>query len=813
MNFFRRYSRRQWITFSAVFFLVFSLFFWIYLTSLFTTLDQAFRKENEFIPTRIYTDIIEIAPPQHRDQVFERLRALGYVPQTIDAHTTQITIHPIDYPADVLLSDADRETTRALEGKPIRLVFDGTKASSTLIGIRRQNGVEWENLPKVFLEPELIATLSRNEPDAKREIRKLIKFDDIPAPVWQAVLAVEDPRFMEHHGLDPRGIARAFWVNLKSLRLAQGGSTITAQLVKLLMARRSRNPFLKFNELFLALILETRYSKEEILERYLNEVYLGQVGSYEVHGVSEGAKLFYGKPLEELNLSEITLMASLIRGPAVYSPYRHMDRAQKRQAFVLSRMVEAGFIAEDEAKIAEKQTLRLAPALAVLNKAPFFTDYVKAEMIRQLKDKITEQDLASAGFRVYTTLDPFIAPLAQKAVTDGVLALEKKLNVDSVAHPEDRIEGALACVDHKTGFIRALVGGKNYSESAFNRILNMKRQVGSTFKPFVYLTAFLQGEDPNGLAYGLGYPVEDAPWTLKFDSGRQKWMPRNYEKGYQGWIPLRSGLAKSINTIAAKLAQQVGIPNIVETAHALGVESELPQVPSLALGTPELSPVELLNAYATIANHGTQDELTAIRAITQADGGIYAQFVYTPKQVFPAPPVDLLIEGMKRTFVEGTAMAASSYGFDRPAAGKTGTTSSYKDAWFAGFTPHLTTVVWVGADQTGTLIEREKEETPDPKNPKAKKKPKKKIEITGASGALPIWISFMKEALAGTLPEPFPVSENLVQVKVDLKSGKEAESDCPASQVSEEWYQKDHLPSGKDCAHDFPPSTRETEAP
>ncbi len=808
-NFFQRYSKKQWIAISAVFLLVFGGIFAFYLSTLFNQLDQAFRKENEFIPTRIYTDVVEIAPPLRRAQVLDRLKALGYIQQSIDANTTQITQHTLDYPADVLLPPAELELTRALENKPIRLVFDGTKANSTLIGIRRQNETEWEGIPKIYLEPELIATLSKNEPEAKREIRKLVRFDDIPAPIWQAILSIEDPRYMEHQGLDPRGIARAFWVNLKSLRLAQGGSTITAQLVKNLMSRRTRNVFLKFNELFLALILETRYSKEEILERYLNEVYLGQVGSYEVHGVSEGAKLFFGKTLDEMNLAETALMAGLIRGPGYYSPYRHKDRAVERQALVLKKMVEAGFIAEDEAAIATKQTVRLAPALAVSNKAPYFTDYVKAEMIRQLKDRITEQDLASAGFRVYTTLDPFIAPIAQKAIYEGVTSLEKKLKLDPAAHPEERLEGALATVDHRTGYIRALVGGKNYNESTFNRILNMKRQVGSTFKPLVYLTAFLQGEDPNGLAYGLGYPVEDAPWTLIYDHRRQKWTPRNYDKEFLGWIPLRTAMAKSINTVASRLANQVGIPSVIETARALGIESELPEVPSLALGTPELSPVELLSAYATIANHGVQDELTVIRAITQTDGSIYAKFIYSPKQVFPAPPVDLLIEGLKRTFIEGTAASASALGFDRPAAGKTGTTSSYRDAWFAGFTPHLTTVVWVGTDQNNVMVEKDRDEVTDPKTKKSKKR---KVEITGASGALPIWVSFMKEALDGTVAEPFPVSENLTQIKIDKKSGHEAEHDCPESQVSEEWYQKDHEPGGGDtCNNDYPPSVRETE--
>lgn len=798
-------SKKQWIITIAAAGAVLLLLFSIYLGVLFKQLDAAFRQEEHFVPTRLYSDVTRIATPATKAQISARLKALAYSPAVVDGSTIEFTLHPLDYPTSLIPAD---HPTRGLAGKKIRLTFDGTKNSSTLSTITTGIGDDWSEIPELYLEPELIATLSRADQTAKREIRRIVKFADIPAPIWQAIIAIEDPRFLEHKGLDPRGIARAFWVNLKTASLAQGGSTITAQLVKNLMARRTRNVFLKFNELFLSLILETRYTKEEILERYLNEVYLGQVGSYEVHGVAEGAHLFFGKNMDELNLGENAMMAGLIRGPGFYSPYRYKDRAKERQKLVLKKMVEAGFIAEEEATVAEKQSIRLAPPVTVSNKAPYFTDFVKAEMIRQLKDKISEQDIAAAGFKVYTTLDSQLGSLAQAAVTNGVSALEKKLKLDPAVDTE-RLEGALATVDHKTGYIRALVGGKSYSASTFNRILNMKRQVGSTFKPFVYLTAFLQGEDANGLAYGAGYPVEDAPWTLSFDSGRQKWTPRNYDKGFLGWIPLRTALAKSINTVAARLGVSVGIPAVIETARALGIQSELPAVPSLTLGVAELSPVELLSAYATIANHGVQDELTVIRAITKSDGGDFATFVYNPKQVYPQPPIDLLIDTMRGTFIEGTAASASAYGFDRPAAGKTGTTSSYRDAWFAGFTPNLTTVVWVGTDQNTSLVEKDEEETLDPKTKKPVKKKRRRVELTGASGALPIWIDFMKQALVGELPTPFPESPHLSEVRIDMRSGHPATLDCAEEQIRTERYMKEHEPRNPECWDHWPESVTE----
>lgn len=798
-----KYRKLLWI--GAGICVVMAIVFALTINAAFKQLETAFNHENEFVPTRLYSDVSRVAPPMSKSKLLKRLKILGYPTVQSDASTLSIAFHPFDYPVDILLP-ADHPT-RALAGKTIRFTFDGEKKSA-LLKIEHEKDGSYEEIPELFLEPEIIATLSRSDPEGKREIRRLMKFGDIPAPVWQAIISIEDPRFLEHAGLDPRGIARALWVNIRSVRLAQGGSTITAQLVKNLMARRTRNLALKFNELFLSLLLEMKTSKEAILERYLNEVYLGQVGSYEVHGVAEGARLFYGKDLSELHLGEIALMAGLIRGPGFYSPYRFPERATDRQKLVLRKMVEAGFIADDEATQAANLPLRFRPPISVSNKAPFFTDFVKAEMIRQLKDRISETDISAAGFRVYTTLDPDLAEIAQDSVTKGVETLEKKLNLDSKENPEERIEGAMAVVDHKTGYLRALIGGRNYSESTFNRILNMKRQVGSTFKPLVYLTAFLQGKDPNGLPYTTGYPVEDAPWTLAYDQGRQKWAPRNYEKEYLSWIPMRLALVKSINTVAAKLGAQVGIPAIIETARTLGIQSELPDVPSLALGVSELSPVELVTAYATIANHGVQDELTAIRTITQDDGTIFARFVFNAKQVFPPAPIDILIESMKGVFTEGTAVAASHYGFTRPAAGKTGTTSSYRDAWFAGFTPDLTTVVWVGADQNASLTEKITDDPIDPK--KAKKKKKKPIQLTGASGALPIWADFMKRALEDTAPTPFPISEHLKRVKLDRFTGREARLFCPGDQVIEEWVMRDYEPKGFTCESNYPETVGET---
>jgi len=768
-----------WIGVPALLFIAFPLYLW----SLYGQLQTAFHQQNEFIPTRIYSDVTRIALPHPKSLVQERLKVLGYAPQFVGSEL-RFQLHALDYPS--YLIPENHPQLDAPEGQVV-LHFDAEDSKALLHSIE----INGREIPDLYLEPEPVATLTKSggTSEAKREIRSYLKFEEIPAPVWQAIIAIEDQHFLEHKGFDPKGLARAVFVNLKTLSLAQGGSTITQQLVKNLMARRTKNIFRKFNELFLAILLEFKFEKEQILERYLNEVYLGQVGSLEVHGVAEGAKHFFGKRVDELNMGEIALMAGLIRGPGYYSPYRYKDRAMERQKLVLKKMAETGQIADAEAAEAGRLPIRLAPPVSYATRAPYFTDFVKAELIRHLNGRISEQEIPEAGFRVYTTLDPILNTEAQRAVADGIASLEQRYKIQA---PE-RLEGALASVDQATGHIRALVGGRSYAQSTFNRILNMRRQVGSTFKPIVYLTAIRRGADKNGIPYGPAHPAEDAAWTLKYDRGKQSWSPRNYENEFRGWIPLRTALAHSINTVAARLGFEVGIPNIIETAKALGVTSDLPAVPSLSLGVAELSPIELLRVYATIANHGVQEELTVIRAITQEDGAGYARFVHHPKESVDAGSADLLSDMMRSVFIEGTARAAAAMGFDRPAAGKTGTTSNHRDAWFAGFTPQLTTVVWVGMDQS-------QPPTGDPaQTPRA--------SLTGAGAALPIWVSFMKKALSSEPPAPFEPSTHLVDLSTDLHSGKLASFGCPVSQVRTEKFIKGKEPQDSGCDPIWPATT------
>ena len=747
--------------------------FSLYLLSLYGQLTQAFSQKEEFTPTQIYSNVTRIFPGQTRTYIESRLKSLAYSVLPQDS-ALEFTLHAVDYPS-YLIPD-HHPILNVPSPAIITLHFESTKGTSPLLSLEMNH----QPLEDLYLEPEQVATLTRGG-SQKKEIRTYMSFEDIPAPIWKAIIAIEDQHFLEHRGFDPRGLARALWVNLKTLSFAQGGSTITQQLVKNLMVRRGKNVFQKINELFLALMLEVSMDKETILERYLNEVYLGQVGSFEVHGVAEGAKHFFGKRVEEINLAEIALLAGLIRGPGYYSPYKYRDRAMERQRLVLQKMKETHLIGESEEKIALHQPIRLAPPQNTITKAPYFTDSVKAELVQTLKDKMSEEALIKAGLRVYTTLDPYLNSLAQKAVTQGM----SRVDASNPLPPPIRLEGALASLDTETGAILALVGGKNYTQSNFNRILNMKRQVGSTFKPLVYLAALEKGQDPAGIPYGPGHPAFDGPWSLTYDRNQQTWSPKNYEKQFKGWMSFRTALSQSVNTIAARLGYEVGIERIAALAQRLGIRSELPLYPALSLGVAELSPLELLQAYTTLANRGIRPQLSLIRGIEQQDGTTLLRGVTQSERVLGEPLADWMTDHLKEVFESGTAKSARALGFQAPAAGKTGTTSQYRDAWFVGYNSRLTTVVWTGLDQ----IQGEM---------------KTQLHLTGATSALPIWVEYMKGTLAAYPSGSFVESPHLVKVPIDLHTGKRATDSCPPSQVILESYIQGQEPQERSCEPNWP---------
>jgi penicillin-binding protein 1B len=724
--------------------------------------ETAFESPSEFIPTRIYSKVTRVAPPQPRGQIERKLKSLGYV-SAAKGNDVSFTLHSPTYP-DYLLPPEHQ--TFQLKDKQITLHFDGTAADATLESIDSEIG----SVNDFYLEPEFIATLNaeRDEGVDAPPIREVLKFSEFPKAIPDAIVAAEDSRFYDHFGIDPRGLARALYIDLKTFSLSHGGSTITQQLVKNLMKRRNRNVFMKINELFMAPVLEIKYTKEQIFERYLNEVFLGQIGGLEVRGFAEGAKYFFGKKVSDLNMGEIALLVGLIKGPAFYSPYKHFERAKTRQRYVLERMLETHKIDEPTYQHALNLPIRLASAPQAGNRAPYFVDYVKAELIKLMAETFDEKEIPELGFQVFTTLDLTVSQYAQEDLHAGLTALETRLGVKDVL----QLQGAIAAVDQSNGEIRALIGGRNYAQSNFNRILNMKRQVGSTFKPIVYATAFRSLEDPEGNAFTPAYPLLDEEWSWTYDKSQPAWKPSNYEKEKLGWISLKTSLAKSINTTAARVAKRVGLKPIAETAQQLGITTHLPLVPSMTLGSVELSPVEIMEAYMTFSNHGKADAPYVIKAIQNPDGSEFYRMEYRPKVRIDPGIADMMTWLMQAVFTEGTAMSAGALGFDRPAAGKTGTTNDYRDSWFVGYTPQLTALVWVGLDQ-GLIEEALKK---DPKAPK-------RVRLTGATAALPIWTRFMNHSLQYEPPIPFAESEHLVEMRLDTHSGQKADSSCPDTQV------------------------------
>ena len=752
----------------------------VYFLFLLKQVEVAFETQNEFIPTRIYSSVARIAPPQARGIIEHKLHALGYSVKTSGSDMT-FTLHSPQYPEYLI---PENHPTEKLKDKSITLHFEGTDANSSLSSIDSEIGA----VNEFYVEPEFVATLTSD----KSQIREIFKFEEFPKSIPDAVMAAEDNHFYQHFGIDPRGFARAILVDIKTFSLSQGGSTITQQLVKNLMERRNRNLLMKVNELFLAPVLELKYSKKQIFERYLNEVFLGQIGSYEVRGFAEGAKYFFGKKISELNMGEIALMVGLIKGPAFYSPYKHLDRATTRQRYVLERMMETDKITEAEFNRALKEPIRLAQAPQAGNRAPYFVDFVKAELVKLLTDRFDEKEISELGFQVYTTLDLNLNQAAQESLQKGLEALETKLGIKGSIE----LQGAVASVDQATGEIKTLIGGRNYAQSTFNRVLNMKRQVGSTFKPIVYATAFRQIEDDQGATFTPAYPLEDQEWSWKFNPNQPAWKPANYEREKLGWLSLKTALAKSINTTAARVAKRIGIPNVIETAKLLGIETKLPNVPSLALGSVELSPIEVLEAYMTLANHGKADQPYVIKAIQNPDGSDFYKSEYHPKPKIDAGVADMMTYLLQDVFTEGTAAMSASYGFDRPAAGKTGTTNDFRDSWFVGYTPQVTSLVWVGLDQG--LIE-------DALKGAAKTGVKlpKKIRLTGAVAALPIWLDIMKKGLQYEPALPFPESDQLVDVRLDVRSGQKAEGSCPESQVVLEKVIVGREPKKSTCLADY----------
>jgi len=578
-----------------------------------------------------------------------------------------------------------------------------------------------------------------------REKRRRISLTLIPKHLVQAVLAIEDRRFYDHPGIDPVRIVGAIVTNIKGDKpYLVGGSTLTQQLVKNFFLTPEKSLRRKFQEQFLSIVLETRASKDEILELYLNEVYLGQRGSFAIHGVAEASRLFFGKDVTNLSLAEAATIAGVIQAPYTHSPFSTGARSRDRRNVVLQAMADAGYVSQSAAERAGREPIQTV-ARALDTQAPYFVDLLGQMLAEQHPGLLS----STQPVDIYTTLDTNLQRLAQDAVQGGIVHVDAQL-------ARKRVKGtaqvALIALDPRTGDIVAYVGGRSYNQSQFNRAVNAKRQPGSVFKPFVYLAAFEEAAAAGRTDVTPATVINDEQTTFTFED--QSWTPRNYEDEYDGMITLRRALAHSRNVAAVKVAELVGFDKVAAFWKRFGSATAPRPYPSIALGVFEATPFEIATAYTVFPNLG---ERRPLRAITRIVNGSAELPLPTPGAARIArPETAFLVTDMMRSVInEGTAASARGMGFTFDAAGKTGTTNDLRDAWFVGFTPELLTAVWVGFDDNQPL------------------------GLSGALAALPIWTRFMMAAMAGRPNVTFAPPEGVTFVDIDRDTGKIAQPACP----------------------------------
>jgi penicillin-binding protein 1A len=571
------------------------------------------------------------------------------------------------------------------------------------------------------------------------EKREVVSLDRIPNHLIQAFVAGEDARFFQHKGLDYLAILRALLRNIFSGEIVQGGSTITQQVVKSVLLSSEKSFARKIREAILAYKIEKYLSKEEILFLYLNQIYLGH-GAY---GVAAAAENYFGKRVEELNLAESAVLAGLPQAPSKNSPYNHPQQAKRRQLYILNRMLEEGFISSSEMTKASHTPYTIqGKENTLFEKAPHFVEYIR----RYVEEKYGKDALYKSGLQVFTTVDLYFQRTAQEAVESGLREIEKRERYPSAGMPLTP-DGALVCFDLETGYVKAMVGGRDFKKSQFNRAIQARRQTGSAFKPIVYASALDKGYTANSI-------IVDAP--IIFEWGNQKWKPKNFEGKFLGPTTLRNGLTHSVNVVTVKIAQDIGVNYIRDYAKKLGISSPLHRELSMALGSSSISLYELTKAYAVFANHGDLFKPIFIKKILDRDGNLLEEnlpFFYFgelngKEQVITPQTAYLMTYLMEGVVQHGTGWRARSLG--RPVAGKTGTTDQFMDAWFIGYTPELMTGVWVGFDEERSLGENE----------------------TGARAASPIWVSFMSKILKDKPVTDFPVPEGVEFMRVDPQTGQ-----------------------------------------
>lgn len=684
--------------------------------------------------TRFYAAPVTLYPGKQMsfDDLQSRLIRLGYVEDAGMAGISYYRAEPenrlLIYNAPSVPIDPDRLVEVACDDNAILTIKDQS---------------DWKELESFSLKPGMIS----NAIGENREKRRYVSYGDMPKVLINAVLAAEDRRFFSHSGIDPIRIFQALIVDIRAGDTVQGASTLTQQFVKNYFLTQERTWRRKFADAYMSILLEQRLSKEEIFELYCNEVYLGQMGSFSIMGFGQAADAFFDKSVQELTLEEAATLAGLIPAPNRFMPLRHRDRAKARRDLVLDLMAEYRFIKPSERDEAKAKPLVVQPSAALNSSdAPYFVDYVQ--------DKVTEAfgdaNLATAKYRVYTTLDSDLQEAAFEAVQNGVEELDKYFSEQEDPIPPGTVQASLIAVDPRNGHILAMIGGRDYGISQYNRIIQAQRQPGSIFKPFVY-TAALE------TAYSSLKPltpvstVNDQPTPFTFDN--IEYAPKNFNDSYMGQVTMRQAITKSLNNATIMFAESVGFEKIVEVAHRLELGDQVQSYPAMAIGSFETTLMEMARAYTAFANNGLLSELTSITEIYNNDNKLVFESQTEPRRVL-TPEISFLTTSLLQSVINnGTGAGARSRGFRLPAAGKTGTSH---DGWFAGYTPDMLCIVWVGFDDNSEL------------------------KLAGSRSALPIWTEFMKRAtiLRPLSGKNFTVPDGIVEVTIDPSTGMLATERC-----------------------------------
>ncbi|MFT4993600.1 MAG: penicillin-binding protein 1B [Paraglaciecola sp.] len=677
------------------------------------------------VPAQIFARPLHLQLRQEisRQEITEELELLAYrnvlfATKTGEYHSrdnsVRIQLRAFHFPHG-------RETARDIEIK-----LTGGRISGIVDG---QTGAK---LNEVYLEPWLVTRLV----SSGREDRMLVNLQDVPDILSQALVLVEDKDFYQHHGVAPLAIVRALIANISAGRAVQGGSTLTQQLVKNLYLTRDKTLIRKAKEALMSLLIDARYSKNAILEAYLNEVFLGQNGETGVHGFGLASFFYFDRPLGELNVPEMATLVGIIKGPSYYNPRRHPERVLARRNLVLRVLFENNKLVRDEYEEMLNLPLNLATGASLAKgKHPAFMDKVR----RELRSVLDEPDIRQSGLKVFTTLDPNAQRKAETVVASGVAAQEERMG-------GSEMESAMLVTDIKSGEIRSIVGGRNTQYKGFNRALDAKRSIGSLIKPAIYLTALEQATD-----YNLATPLADEPIKLKSTYGKM-WQPQNADMKFRGQVSLITALTRSLNVPTVGLGMTLGLDEIINTIERLGIVEHIQAYPALTLGAVNFSPLQVNQMYQTIANSGRYIPLHTVTAIMSPDNRLLWQFSFKAQQRVDEQATYLLNYALHKVTLEGTAKAIKQQFPAINMAGKTGTTDDYRDSWFSGFDKNILITSWIGKDDN------------------------QPVNLSGASGAMQLFIAYQRLQQPKSLVRRFP--DGLGISHFDIATGALSKAGC-----------------------------------